>query len=68
MGLTALLESLENNAPSEQQQDATTLLSNATFELSNIKNDLIKPDLNQQYSHCKQTIPTTEWLFGDDLS
>ncbi|KAJ8043573.1 hypothetical protein HOLleu_10728 [Holothuria leucospilota] len=67
-GLIAMVKSFEGNEPSEVQQDAVALLSNAVFELNNVRKELIKPDLHQRYSHlCKQSQLTTQWLFGDDL-
>ncbi|KAJ8030263.1 hypothetical protein HOLleu_26626 [Holothuria leucospilota] len=67
-GLIAMVKSFEGNDPSEVQQDAVALLSNAVFELNNVRKELIKPDLHQRYSHlCKQSQLTTQWLFGDDL-
>lgn len=67
-GLIAMVKSFEGNEPSEVQQDAVALLSNAMFELNNVRKELIKPDLHQRYSHlCKQSQLTTQWLFGDDL-
>ena len=68
-GLVALLKAT-NDSPklSVEQEDSVALLASAHFELNQLRKELIKPDLNNRYTHlCKPRVKTTEWLFGDDL-
>lgn len=49
--------------------DAMTIVGHATEEVNAIRRDLIKHDLNEQYSQlCGSQILVTNMLFGDDLS
>lgn len=68
-GMTALLTSMNTrDGYAEPEQDSLALLASANYELNLLRKELIKPDLNQRYSHlCKPSVKSTEWLFGDDL-
>ncbi|KAJ8020973.1 hypothetical protein HOLleu_40717 [Holothuria leucospilota] len=67
-GLTALTVSLSNKELTDLDQDALALLSNSIFEMNMLRKELIKPELQQKFSHlCKHTVKPTLWLFGDNL-
>lgn len=67
-GMTALTSAFGEKELSNIEQDALALLSNAVFELNQLRKELIKPELNQKFSHlCKHSVQPTEWLFGDNL-
>ncbi|XP_072169531.1 uncharacterized protein [Diadema setosum] len=68
-GLAALMKATDPSLPlTETQQDAIALFSNASFELNQLRKDLIKPDSNSRYTHlCKPNNKTTASLFGDEL-
>ena len=49
--------------------DSVAILGHAVTELNFRRRELIKPDLNQQYSTlCSTRVPVTGLLFGDNLS
>ena len=48
--------------------DAIALLGHASFELSQIRREDIKPNLHKDYGDlCSANVPVTELLFGDEL-
>ena len=48
--------------------DAMALLGHASFELSQIRREDIKPNLHKDYGDlCSANVPVTELLFGDEL-
>ena len=48
--------------------DAIALLGHATFELSQLRREDIKPHLHKDYGDlCSANMPVTEHLFGDEL-
>ncbi|XP_071797702.1 uncharacterized protein [Asterias amurensis] len=48
--------------------DAVAIIGHANQELNVRRRDLIKPDLNKQFSGlCSPHVPVTGFLFGDDL-
>jgi len=48
--------------------DAIALLGHASFELSQIRREEIKPNLHKDYGDlCSANVPVTELLFGDEL-
>ena len=48
--------------------DAIALLGHASFELSQIRREEIKPNLHKDYADlCSANVPVTELLFGDEL-
>lgn len=48
--------------------DSLQLLGHASFELSQVRRDEIKPNLHKDYGDlCSSSTPVTELLFGDDL-
>ena len=67
-GLTAFVHTLDPSSMNENQQDALALLCTANFELNLLRRDLIKPDMNREFTHlCKPSNPVTKQLFGDEL-
>lgn len=67
-GLAALVTSYDGRELSEMEQNILALLANSVFEINMLRKDIIKPNLNQKYTHlCKQSVTPAEWLFGDDL-
>lgn len=67
-GLTAFAHTMSPSDMTENQQDALALLASANFELNALRKELIKPEMNQAYSHlCKPSAQVTKFLFGDDL-
>ena len=55
--------------PNEDQQNALTSLAAAHYEMNMLRRELIKPGLQEKFSQlCKNTVPVTENLFGNDLS
>lgn len=48
--------------------DSLQLLGHASYEISQVRRDEIKPNLNKEYGDlCSVNIPVTELLFGDEL-
>lgn len=48
--------------------DAIALLGHASFELSQLRREDIKPNLHKDYGDlCSANVPVTELLFGDEL-
>ena len=48
--------------------DAIALSGHASFELSQLRREDIKPHLHKDYGDlCSATVPVTEHLFGDEL-
>ena len=48
--------------------DALSLLTHVNYELNMQRRQLMKPDIGKDYaSLCSQQIPSTYYLFGDDL-
>ncbi|KAK3731997.1 hypothetical protein QZH41_005498 [Actinostola sp. cb2023] len=48
--------------------DAITLLVHASFEISQLRREDIKPNLHKDYGDlCSANVPVTELLFGDEL-
>lgn len=67
-GITAFAYNLDAEHLTGSQEDALACLTAADFELTLLRKELIKPDINQRFHHlCKSTTPVTEFLFGDDL-
>ncbi|KAJ8018965.1 hypothetical protein HOLleu_42743 [Holothuria leucospilota] len=64
-GLTALVHSIESRKDKsllKVDQDILAMLANAYFEMNALRGELIKPDLNQKYSHlCKPSVKPTVW-------
>jgi len=49
--------------------DAIALLGHASFELSQIRREEIKPNLHKDYGDvCSVNVPVTDLLFGDELT
>ena len=70
-GLTAFARSVDGHDLSDIQQDTLALLCNAQFELSCLRRECIRPDINPKFSHlCKASnvLTPSKQLFGDDLS
>ena len=48
--------------------DSLQLLGHASYEISQLRRDEIKPNLHKDYGDlCSSNIPVTELLFGDEL-
>lgn len=48
--------------------DAIALLGHASFELSQIRREEIKPNLHKDYGDlCSANVPVIELLFGDEM-
>ena len=68
-GLTAYVADKSKTQTNEADEDAWACLTAANNELNMIRRDLIKPELNQRFTHlCRTTAKVTDQLFGDDLS
>ena len=49
--------------------DAIALLGHASFELSQIRREEIKPNLHKDYGDaCSANVPVADLLFGDELT
>ena len=67
-GLTALAKLDENQQLTQDLKEAFLLLSVASFELNCVRKEMIKPDVNLEFSHlCSSKNKVSEWLFGNDL-
>ncbi|XP_030839170.1 uncharacterized protein LOC115923104 [Strongylocentrotus purpuratus] len=67
-GIGAFVQTLDSHNMSDTQQDALALLCNANFEMNCMRKDMIRPDMNKNYTHlCKPANPVTKLLFGDEL-
>ena len=69
-GINAFAQSLDGCQLTESQHDALALLCNAHFELTGIRKDFIRPEINPKYAHlCKAgNVQSPKYLFGEDLS
>lgn len=66
-GITAVGHSISE--VTDTQQDALALLANAQYELTALRKEFMKPDINPRLGHLlKSTTHCTGQLFGEDLS
>ena len=67
-GISAFAQNLSSDNMTEAQQDGLALLCDASFQLSAIRREGIKPDLGQfGRKLCKRPVNSSKFLFGDDL-
>ena len=69
MNVLAIAMARTKEELTEDQKNGFTCLAAASYEMNMLRQDLIKPGLQEKFSQlCKPTVPITENLFGDDLT